>query len=95
MVRPALRSRSLKRHKTRLPGNTSTIHYEKVRPKKAHCPITGDELHGVPRLRPAQVRRLPKSQRSPNRYYGGRISPGALVAAIRKKVLSDMTPKPE
>lgn len=91
MVRPMYRSRARARRATRLPGNRTTVHYEKRRPSIATCPITGAELHGVPRVRPAQMRKLPLSQRRPNRLYGGKISHTALIAAIRAKVLSGMT----
>jgi large subunit ribosomal protein L34e len=91
MVRPMYRSRARARRPTRLPGNRTTVHYEKRRPSIATCPITGAELHGVPRVRPAQMRKLPLSQRRPNRMYGGKVSHTALMAAIRAKVLSGMT----
>lgn len=90
MVRPALRSRSLGRHKVKLPGNTSTIHYEKRRPSAQKCPITGMEIHGVPRARQAEVRHTTKSQRSPNRMYGGHYSHKAVKDAIRKSILNEM-----
>ena len=90
MVRGALRSRSQARIKRKLPGNTTTVHYIRRRPKHAHCPITGEKLHGVPRLRPAQLRKLAKTKRRPNRAYGGKISPTALSRAIRSAVLAEM-----
>lgn len=79
------RSRSMARIQTRLPGNGHTTHFVRRRPKYAHCPITGAKLHGVPRLRPAQIRKLSKTERTVSRYYGGKISHTALSDAIRKK----------
>ncbi|MCF2139483.1 MAG: 50S ribosomal protein L34e [Candidatus Lokiarchaeota archaeon] len=83
------RSRSMARIQTRLPGNGHTTHFVRRRPKYAHCPITGAKLHGVPRLRPAQIRKLSKTERTVSRYYGGKISHTALSDAIRKKVLEE------
>ena len=93
MVRPALRSHSQARLKRRLPGSRTTVHYVRRRPKVAHCPVTGQKLNGVPRLRPAQLRKLPKTARRPNRPYGGRISHTALSNAIRAKVIEEYTQK--
>ncbi|UYP45565.1 hypothetical protein NEF87_001850 [Candidatus Lokiarchaeum ossiferum] len=83
------RSHAMRRLMRRLPGNTTTTHFVRRRPKYAHCPITGQVLHGVPRLRPAQVRKLTKTERRPSRPYGGKISHTALANAIRAKVLED------
>jgi large subunit ribosomal protein L34e len=90
MVRPALRSHAQKRTQKRIPGGNTTIHYRRRRPKFAHCPITGLKLLGVPRLRPAKMARLSKSQRRPSRPYGGKISHQALADAINAKVLEEM-----
>ncbi len=83
------RSRSMRRVQKRLPGHGHATHFVRRRPKHAHCPITGAKLHGVPRLRPAKVRHLSKTERSVSRYYGGKISHTALSAAIRKHVLNE------
>ena len=91
MVRPSLRSHSQARIKTRIPGNKMRIHYIRRRPKHAHCPVTNVKLHAVPRLRPAQLRKLNKTQRRPNRPYGGRISHTALSNAIQAKVLEQFS----
>lgn len=91
MVRPSKRSHSEARIKTRIPGNKMKIHYIRRRPKYATCPITNDKLHGVPRLRPAQLRKLSKTQRRPNRPYGGRISHKSLSNAIQEKVLEQFS----
>lgn len=83
------RSRSMAMKQVRTPGHGHATHFVRRRPKYAHCPITGQKLHGVPRLRPAKLRQLPKTKRSVTRYYGGKISHTALANAIHKKVLED------
>ena len=83
------RSRSMARIKTRLPGNGHTTHFIRRNPSYATCPITGQKLHGVPKIRDCQRRKLTKTQRRPNRPYGGRITHTALKDAILAKVLSD------
>ncbi len=93
MVRPALRSRSLRRVYRRTPGGRVVIHFEKRKPGPAKCAICGAVLNGVPRLRPVQLRKLPKSLRRPERPYGGYLCPRCLAArlkeAIREQILSE------
>jgi large subunit ribosomal protein L34e len=75
------------RLKRRLPGNTTTVHYVRRNPSIGHCPISGQKINGVPRLRPSQMRKLPRSQRSVNRPFGGKISHKVLAEAIQEKIL--------
>jgi len=70
-----------------LPGHSHATHFQRRRPQAAHCPITGLVLNGIPRKRPAQLAKLPKTARSVSRYYGGKIHHKALSSAIRSKVL--------
>lgn len=87
MVRPSLRSRSLARRYVRLPSSRVTIHYVRRRPKPAKCAICKKPLNGVPRLKPVELRGIPKSSRRPERPYGGYLCPsclrGLLKAAVR------------
>ncbi len=71
MVRPGLRSRSLRRVYRRTPGGTTTIHFERRRPKQARCARCGRPLGGVPRGRPRELRRMSKTSKRPQRPYGG------------------------
>lgn len=85
------RSRSYARKQKRLPGHGHTTHYIRRKPSYAHCPITGQKLHGVPRVRDAKRRQLSKTQKRPNRPYGGKISHIALAEAIQDKVIEEYT----
>ena len=76
------RTRSFRRKKVKLPGGRITIQYIKRKPKQAHCAVTKKPLQGVPRLIPAQLRRLSKSQRTVSRPYGGVLSHTALKEKI-------------
>lgn len=90
MPRPMYRSRSLRRVSVRLPGGETVIHYEKRRPGPARCAICGRPLHGVPRLRASELRRLPKTAKRPERIYGGVICPSCLAKLIKKTVRSQV-----
>ncbi|MBI4813847.1 MAG: 50S ribosomal protein L34e [Methanobacterium sp.] len=72
---PALRyrSRTYKRRFRRTPGGETVLHYKKKKPKKHHCAECGKLLHGVPRGRPYQIRKLAKSKKRPNRPFGGNL----------------------
>ena len=86
MVRPSLRSRSLARVYVRLPSSRVTIHYYKRRPEKAKCAMCKRPLHGVPALRPVDLRKLPKTSRRPERPYGGYLCPTCLRTALKRAI---------
>jgi len=86
MPRPRYRSRSLRRVYVRTPGGRTVIHYEKRKPLPAKCAVCGAELHGVPRLRPVELRKLPKSLRRPERMYGGVICPRCLKTLLKQAI---------
>ncbi|NYT18089.1 MAG: 50S ribosomal protein L34e [Methanobacteriales archaeon] len=65
------RSRSYKRTFKKTPGGKTVLHYKKKKPSKHVCAECGKLLHGVPRGRPYQIRKLAKSKKKPNRPYGG------------------------
>ncbi len=86
MVRRQLRSTSIAKHKTRVPGNRSVIHYSRRKPSAAHCQYCGAKLNGVPRDRPGKARKVHHSSRRPERPYGGNLCPRCLAQSIRKAV---------
>jgi len=86
MVRPALRSRSLAKRYVRTPGGRTVVHYHKRKPSPAKCAVCGRSLNGVPRLRPVELRKLPKSLRRPERAYGGYLCPRCLRELLKKSI---------
>lgn len=87
MVRPAYRSRSLRRISIRLPGGRTTVHFEKRKPGPARCARCGRPLNAVPRLRPNKLRRLSKTSKRPERPYGGVLCPKCLAELLRISVI--------
>ncbi|MBS3098195.1 50S ribosomal protein L34e [Candidatus Woesearchaeota archaeon] len=71
MPKRSYRSRSIRKIYIKTPGGKTVIHYERKKPKKAHCGSCGAILKGVPRERPYKLRKLAKTQRRPERPYGG------------------------
>ncbi|GAB6147600.1 50S ribosomal protein L34e [Stetteria hydrogenophila] len=88
MVRPALRSRSLRRVYRRTPGGVTVVHFEKRKPGPARCARCGRPLNGVPRLRPSALRKLSKTAKRPERPYGGVLCAACLAELIRESVRS-------
>ncbi len=74
MVSPI--KRRLKKIFRRTPGGRVVIHFRKEKTSKHVCAICGKPLHGVPHgKRPSQVRKLAKTERRPERVFGGVLCP--------------------
>jgi large subunit ribosomal protein L34e len=65
------RSRKRRRVRVRTPGGKTKIVYKKRKPSAAKCAYCGDVLKGVLRSSPSGIRKLAKTQRRPERPYGG------------------------
>ncbi len=87
MVRPSLRSRSLRRVRKRTPSGASVLHFEKRKPSPARCARCGRPLNGVPRLRPNRLRKLSKTAKRPERIYGGVLCPRCLADLLRETII--------
>lgn len=85
MPRPALRSRSFRKMKKRLPGGGFIIHYLRRRPSHATCPDCGRKLHGVARERPTILKKLSRSKKTPSRPYGGNLCSKCSRRKIKEK----------
>ena len=55
------------------------------KPKKRTCSITGSKLSGIKRGIPSKMKSLNKSQKRPERPYGGVLSPRASRREIIKR----------
>jgi large subunit ribosomal protein L34e len=86
MVEPMLRTRSKKRKLIRTPGNRLVTHYKEEKPGAAKCAICKKPLHGVPRVITSEMRKLPKSQRRPERPYGGHLCSQCTRILFKKSV---------
>ncbi|MBI2041384.1 MAG: 50S ribosomal protein L34e [DPANN group archaeon] len=65
------RSVSLKKIRVRVPGSSTVTHYKYAKHAKPACGICGAELHGVAAGRPSEIRKLARSERRPERPFGG------------------------
>jgi large subunit ribosomal protein L34e len=73
MPTPAHRSRSFARKRVTTPGGRVVIHYRKKHVSAPKCRSCGKVLHGVARGRQKEIGKLSKSERKPERPYGGNL----------------------
>ncbi|HLD33583.1 MAG TPA: 50S ribosomal protein L34e [Candidatus Nanoarchaeia archaeon] len=73
MVNRQKRSRTLKRISVKTPGGKTVVHFRKPKPGKAHCASCKRVLEGVPRVRAAEMMKLAKTERRPERPYAGML----------------------
>ncbi len=71
MVAPRFRSRRFRRVHVKTPGGSVKLHHERRRPGKPQCADCGKYLKGVIRGIISKVRKTSKTQRRPERPYGG------------------------
>jgi large subunit ribosomal protein L34e len=69
------KSRRLRRVFVKTSGKLK-MHYRERKPSKAVCGRCGKALSGVPRERPADLRKMAKTERRPERVYGGVLCSG-------------------
>lgn len=71
MVRGFLKNRTFKRVRVSLPGGGSKIQYRRARNGAPQCADCGGVLKGTARGSPSQIMKLSKSERRPDRLFGG------------------------
>ena len=86
MTSPRHKSRSLRRVYVKTPGGRNTIHYKERKPKQAHCADCGSKLHGIPRKRAFEMKNLPKTQKRPERPFGGKLCSKCTREHFRKEL---------
>jgi len=69
-----MKSKTRRRVFKKTPGSSVVVHVTIKAPNPARCAKTGQILHGVPKKVPSVLKRLPRSQRRPERPFGGVLS---------------------
>jgi large subunit ribosomal protein L34e len=85
MPAPRHRSRTYRRLRTTTPSGIRKINYKKRTPKAAHCTMCGAVLKGMPRLRDAKFKNLPKTLKRPERPFAGMLC----SSCMRRKFIED------
>ena len=84
MVSGKHKSRSMRKVFVRTPGSRTTVHYKSRKPSKAVC-VCGAPLKGVPNLIPSKMGKLSKSQKKPERPYGGNLCSRCMRIVLKEK----------
>jgi len=84
MVAPHLRSRSIRRRWRRTPGGRKAFTTKARKPSPAICALCRTRLHGVPRQAVGHLAKLSKTEKRPERVFGG-----VLCANCTRDVLVD------
>jgi large subunit ribosomal protein L34e len=79
------KSRSLRRVFKRVISGTKLSH-EKRKPKQTRCAECGAKLKGVPRLTANKAKNTPKSQKRPERPYGGELCSKCTRIRIKENI---------
>lgn len=79
-------ARKAKKIKKRTPSGRSVMRRGRRKPSAARCARCGAKLHGMPRLRPSALKKLPKSKRRPNRPYGGNLCTRCMRELFKGKI---------
>ncbi len=78
MTKPSQRSSKLRKIHKKLPGGRNKLVFKRALTKRKLCPVYGTPLAGVARGTKAQIKKLSKSQKRPERPYGGVLSSKAM-----------------
>ncbi len=73
MVAPRFRSRRFRRVSVKTPGGNVVIHHSRRKSAKPQCSMCGEYLKGVARGIISTVKKLSKTQKRPERPYGGTL----------------------
>ncbi len=86
LPRPWRKSSSRRRVYKRIPSGVAVAHYELRNVNVAKCSACGAQLGGVPRLNPSSLRKLAKTEKRPERIYGGTLCRRCLANILREAV---------
>ena len=73
MSAPKFRARTFRRVFVKTPGGETKLTHKRRKPAKAQCAMCGDYLKGVISDITAKVKKLSKTQRRPERPFGGKL----------------------
>ena len=87
MPKRSLRSRSLRKLKVKTPGGRSVIHYGERKNSAAKCAVCKKPLHGTPRARDSGIAKLSRTEKRPERPFGGNLCSSCSRREIKRRLL--------
>lgn len=88
MVKRSLRSRSLRKLKVKTPGGRSVIHYGERKNAAARCAVCKRPLHGTPRARDSGMAKLSRTEKRPERPFGGNLCSSCSRREIKRRLFA-------
>jgi len=79
------KSRSKKLKYVKTPGGRTTIHYKKKKVSKLKCAECGKLLSGTPNKSSSKMKNMPKTQKRPERPFGGYLCSNCM----RKRIIKE------
>lgn len=86
MVEGRRRSRTFRRVFVRTPGGRNVIHYKARKPSRSHCANCGTVLQGMKAIKSRALSALPKTEKRPERPYGGQLCSGCMRRTIIEQI---------
>ncbi len=84
MPRGREKSNRFRKIYVKAPGGRTKVQLRERKPSKAVCGTCKKPLSGVPRERPASLRKIAKTSRRPERPYGGVLCSPCTRALLRQ-----------
>lgn len=85
MVAPRFRSTSVRVRHKRSPGGKRVVIYKNRKPSAATCAVCSLKLNAVPRRKGVELKKLSKTQRRPERKFGGVLCANCTRGVIKFK----------
>ncbi len=87
MTETRFRSTSWLKRKVKTPGNRIVIHHSRKKTSFAKCAKCKKPLQGVRRFTHSQFKKLSKTEKRPERPYGGSLCSSCMRQLFRERVL--------
>ncbi len=76
----------MKKTLRRTPGGRRAVHYKPKKPSKATCAICGAKLFAVPNRSIVGMRKLAKTEKRPERVFGGVLCGNCVQRLLKEKI---------
>lgn len=90
MVKRSLRSTSYRKLKVKTPGGRTVLHFGERKNAFAKCAVCKKLLHGVPIARDSGIAKLSKSEKRPDRPFGGNLCSACSRREIKRRLIESV-----
>ena len=86
MPRRSQRSKSLRKLKVRTPGGRRVTHFKRRKNAAAKCAVCKKPLAGMPKGRDSDTAKLSKTEKRPERPFGGNLCSSCARREMKKRL---------